>query len=80
MFDLAVKWSLKLAREQLGLEEVVVFVEFCKFTSDMAILLCHELIEFLPDLVEEKDKILAVLEAKSLDVMLEIAWSCEFVL
>ena len=50
-----------MAREQLSLEEVVVFVEFCKFTSDMAILLCHELIEFLPDLVEEKDKILAIL-------------------
>ena len=46
----------------------------------MAILLCHELIEFLPNLVEEKDKILAILEAESLDVMLEIAWSCEFVL
>ncbi len=69
-----------MAREQLSLEEVVVFVEFCKFTLDMAILLCHELIEFLPDLVEEKDKILAVLEAQSLDVMLEIAWSCEFIL
>lgn len=46
----------------------------------MAILLSHELVEFLPDLVEEKDKILAVLEAESLDVLLEVAWGCEFVL
>ena len=74
------KWSLKLAGEQLGLEEVVVLVELCELVPDMAILLCHELVEFLPDLVEEKDKEFAVLEAESLDVMLEVARGGEFVL
>lgn len=48
--------------------------------ADVAILLCHELIKFLSNLVKKKDKKFSILETEGLDIVLEISWSCEFIL
>lgn len=80
MLDLAVNWGLELTREELGLKEVIVLVKLRKLMANMSILLCHELIEFFSDFIQEKNEKFTVLESEGLDVMLKVAWGCEFVL
>lgn len=80
VLDLAVQRGRELAREQLGLQEVVVFVELGELVPDVPVLLAHELVQFLPHFVEEEDEEFAILQPEGLDVVLEVAWGREFVL
>jgi hypothetical protein len=61
-----------LVQQQFALHEVVVARELSQFCADAAVLLSHELVEALLDLVEDEHEELAVLQLQRFDVVLEV--------
>jgi hypothetical protein len=66
--------------EEFSLQAVVVVGEFSHFLADAAVLLGHELVEALLDLIGHFRHVLAVLQLEGLDVVREVVGSGELAL